>query len=454
MVDDSTVEFENFVFRLNVILGSTLILALSSRSSTSKFLSREQLLHPVLLRFLSVYVLFAAGDWCQGPYFHAIYVQKNISEQNIAMIFTSGYVSATLLGYFAGSWADVFGRKKCCAIFGFLFIASAFSTSSSRFDVLILGRLCGGAASALLHTAPEAWFVSEMKRHDVPSHVRLLFFGAQHFFSFLSAICVGQTAHHIVSRFDTFATFQLSAGLVCLGSMIMFFSWKENYGSSSSSSKRKDINVLQQSTFGIVCKDVNILLVGATQSFFDSAVYVFVLLWSSMLRQASVRSGIERVPFGQIFSAYMMSLMIGSCVQDMISRISRKYVLLCLSVFMILAAACLSLCTLQSVKSNPISLVLLFSIFEFVVGVYKPVLTNIRSVVIPCHVRSAIMSLCRVPLNLKVILTYSAFSAGLCDQDFLVIVASSFIVLSSISVFVLWNRGVADNAEEAMKKRK
>ena len=85
-------------------------------------------------------------------------------------------------------------------------------------------------------------------------------------------------------------------------------------------------------------------------------------------------------------------------------------------------------------------MVILFSVFEFVVGIYKPVLASARSMVIPCHARSAVMALCRVPLNFKVILAYSAYSAGLCDQKFLMLVASGFIITSSISVFMLFNR--------------
>ena len=335
--------FGTFVLRLNLILGLTLVAALSGRSSATKFLSKEQLLHPTLLKFLCVYVFYAAGDWCQGPYFHAIYVQKNISEQNIAMIFTMGYVSAMVLGWVAGSWIDILGRKKSCALFVLLFIVSALSTSSSHYGVLMFGRACGGAASSLLHTAPEAWLVSEMKRKKLPKDTNSLFFGAQHFFSFVSAICVGQITHHLESSVDTFATFQLSAGLVCVGSIIMFASWRENYGDDDRSDKKRTTK--QESAYKLVRKDMSIFLVSTAQSFFDSAVYIFVLLWSSMLRQASYANDIERIPFGQIFSAFMMCLMLGSCVQDILSKKLSNHLLLCLSCFMVLAALCLALCT-------------------------------------------------------------------------------------------------------------
>lgn len=446
--DDASTNFESFVVRLNLILGLALIVALSDRSSISKCLRGDQLLHPTLLIFLSVYVLFAAGDWCQGPYFHAIYVQKNISEQNIAMIFTAGYVSAMLFGWVVGPWIDILGRKKSCTLFALLFILSALSTSSSNYGVLILGRVCGGAASSLLHTAPEAWLVSEMKRHNVPKNQNSFFFGAQHFFSFVSAICVGQITHHLESRVDTFATFQLSACLVCVGTIIMFVSWRENYGINDMKMTGKKQTSNHVSAYQIIRNDMNVFLVGFAQSFFDSAVYIFVLLWSSMLRQASFANNIQRIPFGQIFSAFMMCLMLGSCVQNTLSSKIRKRVFLYLSCFMILAAMCLAFCTSESVRFDPIVMVVLFCVFEFIVGLYKPVLASARSMVITCHVRSAVMALFRVPLNMMVILTYSAYSSGLLDQKSLMLVASTFIILSSISVFALYRRSLSEGRKK------
>ncbi len=82
-----------------------------------------------------------------------------------------------------------------------------------------------------------------------------------------------------------------------LGGIIVQLTWKENYGDQSSAlmSGMKD-------GFRVVFTEKNVALVGFMQSFFESAMYTFVFMWTPALT--------ETTPFkcllGWVFSAFMV----------------------------------------------------------------------------------------------------------------------------------------------------
>ena len=54
------------------------------------------------------------------------------------------------------------------------------------------------------------------------------------------------------------------------------------------------------------------------QVLFESAMYAFVFLWSPTLD--NVKGSIEKIPFGWIFSAMMVAIMLGSYVFKAMTR--------------------------------------------------------------------------------------------------------------------------------------
>ncbi len=54
--------------------------------------------------------------------------------------------------------------------------------------------------------------------------------------------------------------------------------------------------------------DAKIMTILATQSFFESSMYIFVLLWTPIIDRFSTNPP----PYGIIFSSFMLSIMIGS----------------------------------------------------------------------------------------------------------------------------------------------
>ena len=94
-----------------------------------------------------------------------------------------------------------------------------------------------------------------------------------------------------------------------------------------------------KSSVEIIFADMNILIICAIQCLFESSMYIFVFLWSPVLERTSA-AGHGSLPYGLIFSTFMVSIMIGSLLfQKFIDMgFSRKHV-----AFMTLMLAMISL---------------------------------------------------------------------------------------------------------------
>lgn len=64
-------------------------------------------------------------------------------------------------------------------------------------------------------------------------------------------------------------------------------------------------------------EDQAVLLQGLIQSFFEAAMFCFVLLWVPTLKAASYADGSGDVPTGILFSCLMVCIMIGSSAYGM-----------------------------------------------------------------------------------------------------------------------------------------
>jgi len=70
--------------------------------------------------------------------------------------------------------------------------------------------------------------------------------------------------------------------------------------------------------------DPHLLVLGVTQTCFEGSMYLFVFLWVPSLQSASDVPRGAHLPFGYIFSAFMISMMIGSVVYTFISSYARR----------------------------------------------------------------------------------------------------------------------------------
>ena len=96
--------------------------------------------HSKLLRkYIIVYLLATMGDWLQGPFVYALYMDYGFAKIDIAQLFVAGFASSMIFGSFIGGMADWGGRRNFVVIYALVYIASCMT--KRKFLGSDIGRL-------------------------------------------------------------------------------------------------------------------------------------------------------------------------------------------------------------------------------------------------------------------------------------------------------------------------
>jgi len=338
----------------------------------------------------------------------------------IGILFVAGFGSALILGTFIGSLADKTGRRLNCLAFVVIYSASCILTHSDSFEMLLLGRVLGGVAGSILNTAFEAWMVSEHNSRGFDGQWMGETFSLAIFGSGVAAISAGLVAAPLVASFGVTAPFDLSAVCLLLGGSVVLLRWRENYGSGGGAGGAAGNSTLAGCSRAVTVLTTNgkVAMVGATQSLFEAAMYIFVFFWTPTLEasltaaeQASgavapLEPGEDRpasnLPHGLVFACFMVSVMLGSKVFESISRTADVE----LWGFWVFVVAAASLAAPVLITTHWLQVVCL-CVFEGCCGLYFPLIAVLRGKYIPEDVRSTLMNLFRVGLNVLVLTVLS-----------------------------------------------
>ena len=340
-----------------------------------------------------------------------------------------------------------------------------------------MGRVVGGIGTSLLFSAPEAWLVGEAGRMGIGSSLGETF-GLAYAGDSIVAILAGQMAEAAASssRGPT-GPFELSVVFLVLGGLLASFLWKENVagggggGVVDDGAKSKDASVVVakpsiRDAIEVVKSDPKIMLVGAIQSMFEAAMYIFVLNWppavsraieSYFSKFATANSSPSAIgtPYGTVFSCFMACCLLGSTVFGRLTsstgradartgKVRRAMSTESFAVGMLaLATTAMGVATFSIGSSAPsmfgtltslpvlatvlspldtvcgnistslsspgaILSVLMLSLFLFesCVGMYFPTIGTLRSKYFPDSHRTVVMNLFGIPLNVMVVTVF------------------------------------------------
>jgi MFS transporter, MFS domain-containing protein family, molybdate-anion transporter len=358
-------------------------------------------------RFLSVFWLLRCSDWLQGPYFYEVYASKVVNGVSaslslVSRLFLTGFASTALFGPMVGRAADQYGRKKATLAFTVLYALGALSTKSMALRLLLLGRVASGIGTSLLFSAPESWLVAEAQNSgDDPDGTYLgETFAWAYAGDSIVAIAAGQMAATTAAQRGPTGPFELSTLFLGVGAMLAAVLWNEN----KATLKSNETTSIREAV-AVVRRDPKIMLVGAVQSLFEAAMYIFVLQWPPAMDGAIQKwFGSAVTPYGTIFSCFMACCLLGSTMFGQLAKMAvpiEHFTVAMLTV----ATVAMSVAT-WTVQQSTLSLPLLmgaFFAFEACVGMYFPSIGTLRSRYVPDSHRSVIMNLFGIPLNVLVV---------------------------------------------------
>jgi len=182
--------------------------------------------------------------------------------------------------------------------------------------------------------------------------------------------------------------------------------WTENYGDKDEGSETQESTprpgalTIFSNAFSTTVGDSNILLCGIISSLFEGSMYIFVFMWSPFLMALSEKDekGEVHLPFGVIFSTFMVCCMVGSSIFSiLIERMRLEQI----GIYVFFVAA-IAMAIINLSSSDTVAFIAM-NLFEMCVGMYFPIMGTLKSSVVPENQRSAIYNLYRIPLNIIVV---------------------------------------------------
>ncbi|TFY61171.1 hypothetical protein EVG20_g7155 [Dentipellis fragilis] len=415
--------------------------------------ARGPALQALMQKYLIVYAIVMGADWLQGPYVYSLYRQQYaFSERIVAVLFVTGFVSAGLFAPLVGVWADQYGRRRLCLLFCITYTLTCALLLFPYLPLLFLGRVLGGISTSILFSAFESWLVSASTSAALQSEDLSSIMGRATLVNGFVATGAGIFSNKLVEwNAEGFRSPFIASGcLLTLAWFVIRGTWTENYGGAGAPSADTDIFQIKRlgSAWGIVTADPVLLVLGLTQTIFEGSMYLFVFIWVPTLQESSPDA--SALPLGYIFSAFMVSMMLGSLLYTFVtahwSR-PRAHPATCrLRVHRVhrqhhrrrerftTDPPREALLARTGAGGNPWAEHLkfwAFCAFEACVGMYYPVQGMLRGSLIANEHRATVSALFRVPLNVFVVFS---LLTGVSSARNLVLTACAIVLaISSIT---------------------
>jgi MFS family permease len=331
------------------------------------------------------------ADWMQGPYVYELYASYGFDKVTIGYLFVAGFGSSAVCGPIIGALADTLGRKRMCIIFGISYFLSCVTKHYTDLSILYLGRVLGGIATSILFSSFEAWMVTHHNNCKFPMSLLGDTFSWAWGWNGMVAVSAGIVTGYAASYRGPVAAFDCSMVMLTIGTAIVLFTWKENYG-------QVNLNVHQtlSASISAMRSDPKIIILGSIQSLFEGAMYLFVFMWTPAIDDIAPAP----INHGWMFANFMLSCMIGT---ELFTRVTK---VISVEKTLIVVFACASASMFLSSQFASYYLRMgMFCLFELCVGAYWPAIGMQRSKYVPDQIKSTVMNLFRVPLNLIVILS-------------------------------------------------
>lgn len=340
--------------------------------------------------YFKVYFPALMAEWLQGPYLYKLYSHYGFIDTQIAIIYVCGFASSVVFGTSAGYFASAFGRKKACVVFTLLYSLCCITKLSRNYAILIFGRVLGGISTSLLFTAFDAWYLYEhTQTHSFPSEWVAATFAKATLYNSVISVVAGILANTIAEwmRFGPVAPFVVAIPFLITTGILIQFTWDENYGG-------KQLKVIQpcKESLRYIVTNNRVMLIGTVTSLFESAMYIFVFLWTPVLDRAH-----HYPPLGIVFSCFMLCVTLGSFLFNFtIKHGIRPSSVVILTV---IVASLANIGAAFASANHPRTSFLMFVILELACGVYFPAMGWLRQRILPEAHHAGIINWFRVPLN-------------------------------------------------------
>ena len=229
-------------------------------------------------------------------------------------------------------------------------------------------------------------------------------------------------------KLSPLAPFLASLPVILLCAVIIMVRWEENYGDTGDS-----VSGSLLETLNIVISNKTVLRLGIIQTCAESAMYIFVFLWTPVL---DTDDGVK-MPLGWIFSTFMLAIMLGSQISSTLVNLTQQRILnlslIIMTVSLFITAVFTNNNLIINSNINTVIIYISFLSFEAALGAYFPAIGSLRGEIVPEHCRANVMTWFRLPLNIITCLVLLSTNFTNISKSFMFIICS---VLCSLGAWV------------------
>ncbi|RCI08624.1 hypothetical protein L249_4711 [Ophiocordyceps polyrhachis-furcata BCC 54312] len=354
----------------------------------------------------------------QGPHLFALYRDdKQLPEQDIALLYAIGFLSAAVSTIFAGQFIEFVGRRAACS---FCCCLNGFSTAlvlCRSMPILMLGRVLGGMATTLLFSAFETWMICEYHSLELDESTLPLKTVLENMALVNSAVAMlsGVAGDALVGASGMRGMPFYLANLCCpMAQALVLFLWRDDkprgslwfscrhVKSSAPVVEWRWRNYQLGIKTVLTNKKISALTFGTCC--FEGAMYLFIFFWTAALTSVRLKAGVdEKPPLGLIFSSFMCAMMAGSLVSATVKAPSRQSATMDLYLAMVIGSGSLSCAVLFEDERK---VFWAFCVLEATIGAYFPAMGFLKSEFVDDNMRGHVYGALRLPLNLFVLMAH------------------------------------------------
>jgi hypothetical protein len=346
--------------------------------------------------FLTGYSAMIMCELIATASFYQTYVALQLTLEQITKLYIVTIVSTTGFGVLT-EIVDVGSRKDKCVLSGVLYSVSMLTVFlGGHFDVVLIGRLVYGAASALHHSSFEAYVIQEHASLGFPDDwLTQTFTFLTHSMS-LVAVLSGTIGQVATSSGGPLGCAALCCVLFALTSVYLVVGWGKDMGGPKFMLSGFLFNV-RQTVQAVRTNRQMALLMGIT-SLCEASITIFTFYWAPWITFMVVEES-RTVPYPITFATYIAASMLGNYLYQMHSAHGGHGVAGAANVDGIFQAILFASSTayfLGSVFQTPTMAFGISVVVQMCVGGYWPSVGHLRGRYVQPELRATFLTLSRV----------------------------------------------------------
>lgn len=405
------------------------------------------------LRFKYLFVLsmIKSASAVKAPYFYVLYSHFHMfSREEIAYLIVIENLTSIIFGPIIGSLSDIYGRKKFCSAYCFIIILNIGLRLTGDKVLAWIAQILSGISILFIDISFESWlnfqastlFQSNKEGKLQKNSFLREIFTKQIYIDCLTSLLFSGVATLLYNYFGIVTPFLFCILLFFISGVYILVIWEENNIKSISkfddydcfikpgSAENEDGSFIGKLHYSwkLLRNDCPLLLLGIIESLYKISHSLLLYIWTPLLEESTNKI----INVGIIYACFMFAKLIGcEFFQGMKQTLKSNTYFIALFITITSAVSLYIDYYFNKFNIRLVSLIY----FDCTLGAFHPLMSSLKSLMIPEGSRSTIMTFFRVPINICSIVTLF-FSTSITISE-ICLIGFVLLTMSSIITFVL-----------------